>query len=349
MTGLRPARADLLRPATAKTRPPRSRASLAPRPLARGRCPPPLQAHRRAEATAAWATAMRRGAVEVGDGADGRLVGRVAPRPALAVRSPSRTSTDACARCGVGSLEREHGRPRAHPRRVRAMALRACEACSPAPRAPREQPRQRRCQRRSRETRGARRVRAPLPPCHGREVVILRKADPEQVGEESASCLAFRRLPRAPMPRPARRPRALGCFAFAIGEDAARARGALVSEFKLGRARSPSAAFVSRRAGKRPVRSSRHRVSARASRHGGGRAEPAQPRSGAERPSSSTEPPEHRDRRGRPRRTRRPQRTQRCRSAAGVFARLLQHLVGCPRVAEASRRLRLRQAHSATQ
>ena len=52
------------RPAPAQTRPPRSRASRAPRPLARGRCPPHLRAHRRADASAAWAPAMPPGAVE---------------------------------------------------------------------------------------------------------------------------------------------------------------------------------------------------------------------------------------------------------------------------------------------
>ena len=71
-----------LRPAPAQTRPPRRCASSAPRPLARGRCPSPLHAERRADASAAWATAMRPGAVE---GAMGQTSscrpGRCAPRP----------------------------------------------------------------------------------------------------------------------------------------------------------------------------------------------------------------------------------------------------------------------------
>jgi hypothetical protein len=67
---------------------------------------------------------------------------RFAPRPGG--RCPSRTSTDAYARCGVGSLERRPSHLRAHRRRARARAVRACELRSPAPRAPRERPRPRR-------------------------------------------------------------------------------------------------------------------------------------------------------------------------------------------------------------
>ena len=87
-------RGRAFRPAPAQTRSPRRRASRAPRPLARGRCPPPLNARRTADATAAWATAMRPGAVEVGDGADVVLSAgslRAPPWPGAAHRELRRT------------------------------------------------------------------------------------------------------------------------------------------------------------------------------------------------------------------------------------------------------------------
>ena len=117
-----------LRPAPAQTRPPRRRASRAPRPLARGRFPPHLRVHRRAQSTAAWATAMPTGAVEVAMGqTPSYRPCRFATRPGPAL--PIASSTDAYARCDVGSLERRPSHLRAHRRGARARAVRACKAC----------------------------------------------------------------------------------------------------------------------------------------------------------------------------------------------------------------------------